>query len=193
MINCHSTQPFGEKMNQDTIETFKLIASFFTPIIVLVLGALLSKEIETIKSSASKVKGWQEYWASQFIEIAKEYNDTATKVLIGFHSIAQISYEKLPGWENELENQKQELSKNSRNLTLLEWKIQNFLQFAPKHGNNVQERQKELFNLIGTLLRVKDGDWEKIRNAQFRFNDAVRYAHNEILEIVPNKAIQKRH
>jgi len=176
-------------MTQNTVEILKLVAAFLTPILVFTLGFLLIKKIESIKSSVSKEKSWQEYWASQFVEISKKYNDTSDKILHGIYIIGQTENEKLPGWEEEIEDLNKELSKNTKDLMGLEWKIQTAIQFAPNNGNNVRIKQERFYRLIGQFLERKQGDLEEIRVAQFEFNEAVRVAHSELLQIPPDKII----
>ena len=178
-------------MNDNIIEVLKLIASFLTPLVLLTVGILLNKKLETGKSAISRERGWQEYWASGFVKVANEYNDASTRCVAGLIRAAQIGSEKLEGWEVEFKETEQEVRLSVRKLQLLEWEIQNFIQFAPEKGGDVMDKQQKLFGLISALLQEKQGDIEEIRRAQFKFNESVRWAHAEILQINPNKKIQR--
>jgi hypothetical protein len=177
-------------MNNNTLEILKLVASFLTPLLVLIFGILLNKKLETSKSTIAKEKGWQEYWSAQFVDVAKEYNDSVTDCVTGLFQIKQISDEKLAGWEDDIKQKEQTIRLSIRKLQYLDWQIQNFIQFSVKKGSDVKNKQKHLFSLISNLIATKQGDLEEIRNAQFEFNETVRLAHAEMLSISPNKKIK---
>lgn len=177
-------------MDNNTLEILKLVASFLTPLLLLIFGVLLNKKLETSKSILAKEKGWQEYWSAQFVEVAKEYNHSVTDCVTGLFVIKQISDEKLTDWEDDLNQKEQTIRLSIRRLQFLDWQIQNFIQFSVKSGGEVKNKQKHLFSLLANLIGTKQGDLEEIRNAQFEFNEAVRLAHAEMLAISPNKKIK---
>jgi hypothetical protein len=45
-------------MDKDTLEILKLVASFLTPLILLIFGVLFNKKLEASKSILAKEKGW---------------------------------------------------------------------------------------------------------------------------------------
>ena len=179
-------------MDNQTLEILKLVASFLTPLILLLFGILLNKRLEERKLNITKEKGWQEYWANKFLDVAHDYNTCVTAIVTGLFQLKQISDEKLAGWDNDVKQKEVEVRNKIRKLQYLEWEIQNFVQFVPKKGDSVKEAVKELYSLLANLINTKQGNLEEIRNAQFRFNDSVRLAHAEMLEISSDKVLQKK-
>ena len=177
-------------MNETTIEILKLVASFLTPLVILILGIVINKKLESAKAVLSKEKDWQNWWAGKFLSVCHEYNESVTHIVTGLFQFKQIEDEKLSGWENESQEKLGDIRLNMRKLQYLEWEFQNYIQFAHNYGPAVLEKGEELYSLIGRLISDKKGNLEDIRKIQFEFNDAVRLAHGEILGIAPNKALQ---
>lgn len=178
-------------MNETTMEILKLVASFLTPLTILILGIVINRRLESAKAVLSKEKDWQNWWAGKFLSSCHGYNECVTDIITGLFQLIQIEDEKLSGWENESKEKLSDIRRSMRKLEYLDWEFQNYLQFAHKHGATVFEKGKELFRLIGGLISKRQGDLEEIRKAQFEFNDAVRLAHGEILGLAPNKALQR--
>ncbi len=176
-------------INEATIEILKLVASFLTPLIILILGIVINRKLEGAKAALSKEKDWQNWWAEKFVNACHAYNECVTNIVTGLFQIKQIEDEKLPGWENDAKEKSNDIRQSMRRLQLLDWEFQNYIQFAQKHGPAVYEKEKKLYTLIGNLIASKQGNLEEIRKIQFEFNDAVRLAHGEILGIAPNKAL----
>jgi hypothetical protein len=173
-------------MGDQTIEILKLMASVLTPIIILILGILINRTLEKSKAVLSKEKDWQNWWAGKFLSIAHDYNSTVSECVTGLYSLKQIEDEKLSGWEEDLKQKEIAVRLNIRKLQYLDWEIQNYIQFAPNKGKNVRDKQEQLFDLLANLIGTKQGNLEEIRTVQFEFNDSVRLAHAEILEISSN-------
>lgn len=168
-------------MNDLTMDILKLIASFLTPLIILILGIAINRRLESAKATLSKEKDWQNWWASQFLSVCHDYSSNITDIVAGLYHLEQINEEKLSGWENELNEKISIMRQSLRNLQYLEWEIQNCSQFAQEHGTTVIETGKKLYALTGSLIDKKQGNIEDIRQSQFEFNSAVRAAHAEIL------------
>jgi|GEM_PF-1471501 len=178
-------------MDNNTMEILKLVASFLTPLILLIFGVLLNKKLETSKSTIAKQKGWQEFWAARFIEVAQDYNAAVSDCAVGFSQFCQMSHEKLPGWEDDMKQKECDINLTIWKLQYLNWQIQDFIQFAAQRGSDVKDKEKRLFDLLANLIGKKQGNLEEIRDAQFEFNEAVRLAHAEILEIFPGAAFRQ--
>ena len=50
-----------------TLETWQVIASFLTPLIVLVFGFLINRTLERSKVAYLQEKEWQVRWAEMFL------------------------------------------------------------------------------------------------------------------------------
>jgi hypothetical protein len=174
-------------MNEMTMEVLKLVASFLTPLIILILGIVINKKLESAKAVLSKEKDWQNWWAGKFLSTCHNYNESVTDIVTGLFQVKQIEDEKLSGWENESKENLNDIRHSMRKLQYLDWEIQNYIQFAHEHGPTVLEKGKNLYGLIGSLTSKRQGNLEEIRKIQFEFNNAVRLAHAEILGLAAHK------
>ncbi len=176
-------------MTEQELEITKLVISVATPLVILVLGILINNTLEKNKSIFLKEHDWQNWWAKQFLEISHNYNTAVSKCVANIWAVAQIREEKLPGWEEEFKQKQIAIRDNIRLLQYLDWEIQNYIQFAPSSGVHMKEKQKELHSMLANLIETKRADFEQIRLIQFEFNESVRLAHAEILDITPNKSL----
>ena len=164
------------------IEIFKLIASFLTPLIILVLGILINKNIERTKIALLQEKEWQVRWAETFLIRAIKFDENVSVVIT---TLTQLQQQTQNRSKNDAEQNEKELLKTINqsiaNIQYLDWDIQNFAQFA-NDGKDVIGKQKELMESIRNIFEKKQGDLEKIRQIQFEYNKAVRKTHNQILK-----------
>lgn len=164
------------------METLQVISSFLTPLILLIFGIMLNRRLEQNKIEMEKKKDWQSWWAGKFLEVAHEYNSAVSRFVTGLSKVAQLQNEQHPGWEDSANAELARLNEIIHRLQYLDWEIQNYTQFARKTGPEVTGTQRTLFNLLSSLAANLKGDLEEIRAAQFKFNQALRQAHEEILK-----------
>lgn len=171
------------------MEILKLVASFLTPLIILILGIVINRKLESAKAVLSKEKDWQNWWAGKFLSVCHDYNENVSHIVTDSFQLKPIEDEKLSGWESELKQKYSDIRKSMRKLQYLDWEIQNYIQFAHERGPTVFKTEKELFGLIASLMSKRQGDLKEIRKVQFKFNDAVRRAHAEILGLKPARVV----
>ncbi len=164
-------------MNTTLLEIIKLIISLLTPLVVLIVGLLITKKIEKNKIEILKEKEWQVRWAELFLQQATDFNNNITIVVC---SLFILQSEKDPNKINEI-NKK--ILNSSHYISEINWNIQNYVQFSLVHKENVIKTQQKLMELIRQFISMKQGDFEDIRKVQFEYNDAVKKAHNEILKL----------
>ncbi|MCE5269661.1 hypothetical protein LLH00_00060 [bacterium] len=179
-------------MSAQYIEPLKLIASFLTPIIILIFGISINKKLEKTRAALLKEKDWQNWWASKLLNVAHEYNSMVSEFVISLSQAVQINEGKFPGGEAASKEKQNCAIKCIFRLQYLVWDINNYLQFAHKEGRNLLDKGEKLNTLLETLLKERHGGLDAIRKAQCNFNDAVRLVHAEILGISPGKAFQPR-
>jgi cell division protein FtsL len=163
-------------MNQNTIEVFKLISSFLTPLAVIFIGYTINKNVERAKATIVKEKEWQVRWAELFLDQAIEFNKNVSTVVASLYALQSIKENS----EASTEIIKQLTSSNYK-LAYADWDIRNFAQFAKENNEAVIEKQQLLIAKLSKLIKDKKGSLEEIRQIQFEYNLAVRKAHNEIL------------
>ena len=157
-------------MNADAIETVKIFISLLTPIAVLIIGIAINRRLERNKIAFLKEKEWQVRWAELFLSQAIEFNKNVSLIMSALFELQDVSIEQI---------------KNSLSIIQhIGWDIQNFAQFAEENGREIVVKQNQIIDRLNSLLKEKKGDSEEIRKLQFEYNQAVRKAHNQILNSV---------
>jgi len=160
---------------QLAIEIIKLSISFLTPLLVVIVGLLISKKIEKNKFSVLKEKEWQVKWAELFLKDAIEFNSNVTNAIcLLFHIQTESDNDKI----NEMINTVKECFNR---ISEIDWNIRNYTQFAKINGEEILRMQSILMSSIGKMVNEKKGNLEEIRKQQFNYYNAVRKAHSEIL------------
>lgn len=62
-------------------EIIDLISSVITPIVILVLGIFINKNIEKLKVTMTKENEWRNIWANKFLEVCNKYDAVVTKIV----------------------------------------------------------------------------------------------------------------
>jgi pyruvate/2-oxoacid:ferredoxin oxidoreductase alpha subunit len=159
------------------IEIIKIIISAMTPIVVLIMGVIITKRIEKIKLDSLKEKEWQVKWADMFLINATAFNDNISNIItLLYYLQTEESSEKI----HEIQVKAKE---SMFRISEIDWNIQNYTQFSKTYKNNVQEQQHILMDKIKFLISERRGNLEEIRNHQALFNECVRKAHSEILRM----------
>ncbi len=159
------------------LEILKLCISLLTPILVLVAGLLISRKLEKNKLEVLKEKEWQVKWAELFFKLATDFNDCITNIIT---LLFLLQTEK----NQQVSDEMIKKIKTSMNRTSeIDWNIRNYAQFSKNYQNEVVKTQQDLMDSIRQLIDEKKGDLEKVRKQQFKYNDAVRKAHSEILKM----------
>ena len=160
------------------IELLKLIATFLTPLTILLIGIFINKRLEKNKIELTKEKDWQISWAKLLFDNSNELNENISLLVTSLFELQKKPYNKET--EQRIYN---DFNRSIKRIQILEWNIQNYTQFALLNGNAVVEKQKLLLKQLRTIIENKHGDIEVVRKTQFEYNDALRKAHAEILNI----------
>jgi hypothetical protein len=177
--NFGKHQNRGRKMTNEnlTIEITKIITSALTPIVVLIMGVIITRRIERIKLNSLKEKEWQVKWADMFLFNATAFNDSVSNIITLLY---YLQSEENPAKIEEIQaNIRQSMFRVSE----IDWNIQNYTQFSITFKAEVLNQQRVLIEKIRALISNRKGDLEEVRIHQALFNDAVRKAHNEILRM----------
>ncbi len=159
------------------MEILKLCISLLTPILVLIIGILISKKLEKNKLEVLKEKEWQVKWAEMFLKQATDFNDNVTIV------ICSLFYLQNETDQNKIDELINKISVSNNRLSEIDWNIQNYTQFSNTYGQKVISTQQKLMSSIRCFISTKKGNLEEVRKQQFYYNNAVRRAHSEILRM----------
>lgn len=172
----------------DPMEWLRLGTGLLTPLVVLALGVGISRRLERTKAHILREREWQSYWATAFLRVAADYNGAATRLVVGMAHLAECLREDDTDGANRIIEQ---INAATATLSSLDWELQQYSDFATRHGPTVRERGKRLFASVEAMVRERSADLEAIRRQQFEFTDAVRLAHAEILAIEPNAPVPR--
>ena len=131
------------------IEILKLISSFLTPIIVLIFGLRFNKTMEASKSETLKKQNWQGTWAKRFLDVAFDYNTAVSEIVTNLFQLQCCIDSK------NIDRQSEKISILIEKLQYSNWEIQNFTQFAPLKGKEVNTKGQLLNDLISELLKCQ--------------------------------------
>jgi len=162
---------------QMTIEILKLCISLFTPILVLIVGLIVSKKLEKNKLDVLKEKEWQVKWAEMFLKQATDFNDDITIVICSLFNLQSETD------QNKIDEIKKKISASNNRISEIDWNIRNYTQFSNTYEQEVISTQQKLMDSIRQLISTGQGSLEEVRKQQFEYNNAVRSAHSEILKM----------
>ena len=170
-------------MSAHLIEITSIVISILSPLIVLYLSISLNKKLEYLKSTVTKEKDWQSWWANKFLSVADDFSQHVTEYVGLISQIIRVGNIKKDGWEAETEKLLQRTQECLNKFSLLDWEIQNYIQFAKTNGNSLMENKKKIFSLLQESVKTNYLDLEKLRDFLYEFNKDIRTVHAEMLEI----------
>ena len=163
------------------LEILQTAAAFSTPLVVLFLGLLISRRLERLKLSLSKEKEWRTKWADIFFARSIEFNNAVEDVVLLLFEIGQISQRETDDATAKTKEKTTNIFIAVERLTRTEWLLKIPLQFSPHHAQAVRTTASSVFGLVQELLKTKVGNLDIIHEALFKFNEAARNAHREML------------
>jgi len=168
-------------MSVDIIQIAQIVSPIATPVVILLLGLKINKTLEANKTTLAKDKEWRTEWAKRFYSAAIEFNSSVDECVLTLFSFAQVSTEKLPGWEERLQEKQKNIHVIVERAQRAEWILKTTVEFAPNSKDEVLKQSNKTFTLVTELLKNKQGNLEVIRSALSDFNKAAMAAHREIL------------
>lgn len=158
------------------LEVGKVVASIATPIVVVTLGILLLRRIESIKATVVKQSEFHKKWAEQFFECGQQFMQALERDLTQLTVFAGLNTNDALGVALQ-----EEISQLNTNLLELELRIRRSVVFAPTTGGAVTKASSECMALLHNLLASKKGSLDEIIGKMNEFNLASRMAHAEML------------
>ena len=142
----------------------------------MIFGILINRKLEKNKIDFLKEKDWQIHWSKRFIDTAYELNTNISLFICALFDLQKAT-------EKELRDINNMISKYHKEITINEWEIRNYVQFAEKNRKEVIDTLHEILTGLTEILDKRQGNIEPIRQKQYDFNKAARKAHAEILNI----------
>jgi len=150
-----------------------------TPVVVALLGILLLRRIEGVKTAVAHQSEFHRRWADQFFECCQQFMNAIEKELA---ALRFLSDSKEPNNETGTKLQN-EISLLLPVISELELRIRRSVVFAPTTGPAVSQAAYECITLTHTLFRSRKGNLDEIIEKMNEFNLAARIAHAEMLGI----------
>lgn len=116
------------------VDAGKIISELATPVAVTIIGVLLLRRVEGIKTEASRQSYFQTKWAEQFFDCCQNFLCTIERVLA---LLTYISHQKNPNDDLGTELQK-EIAHLYPKIIELELRIRRSVVFAPLIGSDAK-------------------------------------------------------
>lgn len=173
-------------MNFEAImEIAELISSFATPLVVAFFGYIISRKLDGLKTTSE----WKKVWAEKFLQCSNTFSDSASKIVVNVSLWSETNKQQQENWEEIADIKHKEILKHLDQISLYDWELQNYVQFAKKNKDSFIDAEKNLHKLLAELIaycKKPDGshfDLEAIRTAQFEYNKTARDVHSELMGI----------
>ena len=168
------------------------ITGVVIPIASTIIGGFIvfttSRKLERNKIEMLKEKEWQLKWAELLFSHSSELNNNIAKLMTTL-ACYQEEIEEIKKIDKNKENEMRaesllnECYLYARNISELDWKVKTDIQIvADEYKNPVIKTQFELMENARSMVSKGKGDFEKMRSFQYKYNDAVRKAHSEMLK-----------
>ena len=154
------------------------ISPLATPLVVVVLGLRINKQLEQSKLSLSKEKEWQTKWADSFFSSASAFNQAVEESIFFLSEVSRAP-------SNDLSEETKEKIKGVwtaiGRIKRTQISLETYAQFATKNSAEVLRNALVIMELISQILKDEQGDLTPVRQAQYKFNAASKAAHRELL------------
>lgn len=159
------------------MEIIKIIVQALTPLLIALFGFIFLKKIEKKKLNVLKEKEWQVKWADLFFKQAIAFNDNISLTIFCLYL---LQFEKN---KDKVDILNRKISDCFDRISEADWNIRNYAQFSENYGQQVIIKQQQLMDSLKILITNKQGNLEVIRKMQFEYNESVRKAHGDILNV----------
>jgi hypothetical protein len=155
-------------------------ASLIMPVVVIVLGLKINRQLEANKVNLAREKEWQTKWADSFFSSASGFNEAVEDSI---QLLFEVSQQPLGDPRGAIKEKERLLWAASERIQRTEWSLKTQVQFAPTNREAVLSSASKVIELCAQLFKEKQGNLESIRGALFNFNAAARAAHRELLAL----------
>jgi hypothetical protein len=160
-------------------EVLKFLTGLLTPIVVAILGILLLRRVEDVKTAVAHQSEFHRKWADQFFDCCQQFMSALEKSLAVLQHLSDL---KEPNNETGTKLQT-EISLLLPVILELELRIRRSVVFAPVAGPTVSLAANECIKLMETLFSLRKGNLDEIIAKMNEFNRAARLAHAEMLGV----------
>lgn len=160
------------------MEIIKIAIQAITLIAVVVLGVILLRKIEGIKSEVAKSSEFTSKWAEEFWTTCQEFMRHTERYMA---ILNQLQFLSSPN--NETVKYHKELTELNAKLAELELRIRRVVAFSPKNAEKVTTPAKDILSMLSSALDTGKGNFDDLFGIVNTFNMAARDAHAEMMGI----------
>ena len=167
--------------------TIELIKDFASPCVALILGLVLLRKVEIIKTQVNRNSQFSIKWAESFYSYAQEYMESIGRYL------ALLSHLQMLKPEDKEKEQEiiHELNEFHVAIPEIQLRIRVFATFSPIHGAALIKASNSIQEKISKLMRDKKGNLDIIINDLKEFCIVAKSAHAEMLQISETARLPK--
>ncbi len=145
--------------------------------VAAILGGLLLKRTEEIKSAVARRSDFSQKWADLFFDASNEF---MVSVEHWMACLIMLVNSTEPNGPRGMELQDQV---NATVAAILEnrYRVQRLALLAPRTGSDAEKAASDLFEMIRDFTVTKKTNVEELRKNFDEFNQAARAAHSEMI------------
>lgn len=167
--------------DSNTIEIIKLISTFLTPLVVLILGLSINRTLEKNKKTIAQEKEWQVRWSDTFLTRAIKTQDCISEICVAINQLQPYLKSQENSNKTNLDLYVKKINDSIAHLEFCCWDVMSFTRFAKNNGKEVNEIQDNILNELNSIIKRGNGNLQTVREFQYEYNSAIRKAHYEIL------------
>ena len=152
------------------------------PIVVIVLGLKINRQLETSKINLAREKEWKTKWAEAFYSAATQFIKSVDEYVCLLSEFGELDGKNDPTSNNRRMELDAAAGKEFRTLHRQEWGIRTQLHFAPNNKGDVIHAAHAVLAETHKMGTSGKGSFEVVRKHLKDFNNACRSAHREMLE-----------
>jgi hypothetical protein len=156
-----------------------IVARLAIPFVLAWVGLLLVRDIEARKAGVGRSSSFKQKWADSFFETSQEFMKSTERymsILNHLHGMANPN----SAFGTKLQ---EELNELNLRLGELDLRIGRLAYYAPGKGPQAVKAGKAVQGYLTQMVSNLHGSFDQLISLQNSFNQAVREAHAEMLEI----------
>lgn len=143
--------------NETTFKILELITTVSIPVVIIILGFLLTRKIEDSKNESLKKYYWHNKWTESFFEKYKEYIN-AFSILLANLELLGLHVQK--GTQNEPIGAKLQSEINELTTKVFQLGIELKIQASSLYGgtSEITNTIEKVYTLLANTINKKEGD-----------------------------------
>ncbi|MCL2252694.1 MAG: hypothetical protein FWC12_12380 [Treponema sp.] len=168
-------------MNDTIIKLIEIGIQILIPIVIVIMGLLLSRKLDKEKNNFELEKEWRIKWADAFYDVAYSYNNIITDCVMEIFKTDQVLNSNDSNKDIEIKKHDMSLLSLFRDLEKLNYKIDVFMCFNTKNSIEIKKLTNEILTSFQKYCSERKFNFDTFKKEQSDLNYSFRNAHNELL------------